>query len=209
MREEARMNIYTDLDNETRDMLAELGNIGTGNAVSSLSAMMGHVIEIGIPSICLVRYQDIFDTLGIQEAVQTGILIQVSGELQGMFLFLIDEAFTKAILETMLGETDYCLTCLDEMGQSLLSELGNIMCGSYIRALAELTGMDTDVSVPDLCIDMGGAILGVPLSRHLKVSDSILLIENIFHMGENAFVGRILFWPELDSLNTMLKKLRE
>ena len=203
------MNIYTDLDNETRDMLAELGNIGTGNAVSSLSAMMGHVIEIGIPSICLVRYQDIFDTLGIQEAVQTGILIQVSGELQGMFLFLMDEAFTKAILETMLGETDYCLTCLDEMGQSLLSELGNIMCGSYIRALAELTGMDTDVSVPDLCIDMGGGILGVPLSRHLKVSDSILLIENIFHMGENAFVGRILFWPELDSLNTMLKKLRE
>lgn len=49
----------------------------------------------------------------------------------------------------------------------------------------------------------------MPLSRHLKVSDSILLIENIFHMGENAFVGRILFWPELDSLNTMLKKLRE
>ena len=44
MREVARMNIYTDLDNETRDMLAELGNIGTGNAVSSLSAMMGHVI---------------------------------------------------------------------------------------------------------------------------------------------------------------------
>ena len=91
----------------------------------------------------------------------------------------------------------------------MLSELGNIMCGSYIRALAELTGMETDVSVPDLCIDMGGAILGVPLARHLKVSDSILLIENIFHMGEYAFVGRILFWPELDSLDLMLKKLRE
>ena len=72
-----------------------------GNAVSSLSAMMGHVIEIGIPSIRLVRYQDVFETLGIQEAVQTGILVQVSGELQGMFLFLIDEAFTKAILKAV------------------------------------------------------------------------------------------------------------
>ena len=72
MREVARMNIYTDLDNETRDMLAELGNIGTGNAVSSLSAMMGHVIEIGIPSIRLVRYQDVFETLGISADWDTG-----------------------------------------------------------------------------------------------------------------------------------------
>lgn len=203
------MSIYADLDDETRDILSELGNIGTGNAVSSLSAMMERPIEIGIPNIRLVRYQDVFESLGIQEALQTGILIQVKGQLQGMFLFLMDEAFTGAVLKTMLGGADHCLTCLDEMEKSLLSELGNIMCGSYIRALAQLTGMETDVSVPDMCIDMGGAILGVPLARHLKVSDSILLIENIFHMGEKAFVGRILFWPELESLNTMLKMLRE
>ena len=203
------MSIYADLDDETRDILSELGNIGTGNAVSSLSAMMERPIEIGIPNIRLVRYPDVFESLGIQEALQTGILIQVKGQLQGMFLFLMDEAFTWAVLKTMLGGADHCLTCLDEMEKSLLSELGNIMCGSYIRALAQLTGMETDVSVPDMCIDMGGAILGVPLARHLKVSDSILLIENIFHMGEKAFVGRILFWPELESLNTMLKMLRE
>lgn len=203
------MSIYADLDDETRNILSELGNIGTGNAVSSLSAMMERPIEIGIPNIRLVRYQDVFESLGIQEALQTGILIQVKGQLQGMFLFLMDEAFTGAVLKTMLGGADHCLTCLDEMERSLLSELGNIMCGSYIRALAQLTGMETDVSVPDMCIDMGGAILGVPLARHLKVSDSILLIENIFHMGEKAFVGRILFWPELESLNTMLKMLRE
>lgn len=203
------MSIYADLDDETRDILSELGNIGTGNAVSSLSAMMERPIEIGIPNIRLVRYQDVFESLGIQEALQTGILIQVKGQLQGMFLFLMDEAFTGAVLKTMLGGADHCLTCLDELEKSLLSELGNIMCGSYIRALAQLTGMETDVSVPDMCIDMGGAILGVPLARHLKVSDSILLIENIFHMGEKAFVGRILFWPELESLNTMLKMLRE
>ena len=203
------MSIYADLDDETRDILSEFGNIGTGNAVSSLSAMMERPIEIGIPNIRLVRYQDVFESLGIQEALQTGILIQVKGQLQGMFLFLMDEAFTGAVLKTMLGGADHCLTCLDEMEKSLLSELGNIMCGSYIRALAQLTGMETDVSVPDMCIDMGGAILGVPLARHLKVSDSILLIENIFHMGEKAFVGRILFWPELESLNTMLKMLRE
>ena len=75
------MSIYADLDDETRDILSELGNIGTGNAVSSLSAMMERPIEIGIPNIRLVRYQDVFESLGIQEALQTGILIQVKGQL--------------------------------------------------------------------------------------------------------------------------------
>lgn len=200
---------YLDLDEEAKDILKELGNIGTGNAVSSLSLMMEHPFEIGVPSIRFVKYQDIFDELDIQEELQAGILIRVLGELKGMFLFLMDEDFTRAVLNGILGEDKRDLTSLDDMEFSVLSELGNIMCGSYIRALSEITEMETEVSVPDMCIDMGGAMLGVPLAKHLEVSDDVLLIENIFHMGEDAFVGRILFWPEMEAMVSMLKRLRE
>ena len=41
----------------------------------------------------------------------------------------------------------------------------------YIRALSQLMDMDMDVSVPELCIDMGGAILTYPMSRWVIVSD--------------------------------------
>jgi len=122
---------------------------------------------------------------------------------------MLSEAFTKTVINTILGEEERNLTSLDDMECSLISELGNIMCGSYIRALSQLMDMDMDVSVPELCIDMGGAILTYPMSKWVIVSDDILLIENIFHMSGEIFKGRILFLPEQEDLGTMLSRLRE
>ena len=136
-------------------------------------------------------------------------MVQVAGKLKGTFLFLLSETFTQSILRAVLGGENRKLTDLDEMDRSLICELGNIMCGSYIRALSQLLDMDMDVTVPEMCIDMGGAILSVPLSRFLKVSEQILLIENKFRMGNQSFMGRILFLPEQESLEAMLSSVRE
>lgn len=203
------MSNYTPLDQISIDILSELGNVGTGNAVTSLSQMTGHSLEIELPKVEIVKYQDIDRILGEAEELQTGIMVQVAGKLKGMFLFLLSETFTQSILQAVLGGVNRDLTDLDEMDRSLICELGNIMCGSYIRALSQLLDMDMDVTVPEMCIDMGGAILSVPLSRFLKVSENILLIENKFRMGNRSFLGRILFLPELESLEAILSSIRE
>ena len=203
------MSNYTPLDQISIDILSELGNVGTVNAVTSLSQMTGHSLEIELPKVEIVKYQDIDRILGEAEELQTGIMVQVAGKLKGMFLFLLSETFTQSILQAVLGGVNRDLTDLDEMDRSLICELGNIMCGSYIRALSQLLDMDMDVTVPEMCIDMGGAILSVPLSRFLKVSENILLIENKFRMGNRSFLGRILFLPELESLEAILSSIRE
>ncbi|POP32360.1 chemotaxis protein CheC [Lactonifactor longoviformis] len=203
------MNNYRELDEYDKDILRELGNIGTGNAVTSLSQMMNHSLEIDTPSIKIIKYQEIAGILQREEEIQTGILVEVHGELQGIFLFLLDEDFTFSILNTILGEKARQLMNLDEIERSLICELGNIMCGSYIRALSQLLNLKIDVDVPNLCIDMGGAILNIPLSHFLVFSDELLMIENIFHMGSCSFKGHILFLPEMESLRAIIGTLRE
>ena len=203
------MDGYVQLDEISRDILKEIGNVGTGNAVTSLSQMMEQPIELDMPSLKVVKYYKMHELLEQPEELQTGILIEVTGQLKGIFLFMLSEAFTKTVINTILGEEERNLTSLDDMECSLISELGNIMCGSYIRALSQLMDMDMDVSVPELCIDMGGAILTYPMSKWEIVSDEILLIENIFHMSGEIFKGRILFLPEQEDLGTMLSRLRE
>ena len=203
------MDGYVQLDEISRDILKEIGNVGTGNAVTSLSQMMEQPIELDMPSLKVVKYYKMHELLEQPEELQTGILIEVTGQLKGIFLFMLSEAFTKTVINTILGEEERNLTSLDDMECSLISELGNIMCGSYIRALSQLMDMDMDVSVPELCIDMGGAILTYPMSKWVIVSDDILLIENIFHMSGEIFKGRILFLPEQEDLGTMLSRLRE
>lgn len=131
------------------------------------------------------------------------------GELNGLFLFLLDETFTREVLDTVLGEEERNLLSLDEMERSLICELGNIMCGSYICALSGVLDLKMEVTVPSMSIDMGLAILSVPVAHYSRVSEDILVIDNIFRMGGKAFSGRILFLPEPEALEMMLQRLRE
>ena len=203
------MRQFADLDEISRDILKKIGNIGTGNAVTALSQMLMHPVDIAVPDLKILKYQEVCSLLDSADELQTGIMVGVGGEMEGMFLFLLSETFTMMVLNKILGEEEREFLNPGEMERSLICELGNIMCGSYINALASVMDLKLEVSVPDVCIDMGGAILSVPLSRFLRVSDDILMIDNLFHLGGESFLGRILFIPEPDSLDMMLRSLRE
>lgn len=201
------MKSYADMDETSADILKELGNIGTGNTVTSLSQMMGTPFDISSPSLHLAQVQEIYTLLEQSQEVEAGILVEMKGEITGQFLFLLNESFTNIILDEILGGGERNILELDDLERSLLSELGNIMCGSYIRALSALMDMEIDVSVPDICVDMGGAILSAPLSRVMSKSAEILLIENQFHIDHRSYSGRILFFPDPECLELILEKL--
>ena len=94
------MEDYTPLDQISIDILSELGNVGTGNAVTSLSQMTGHSLEIELPKVGIGKmFKDIYRILGEAEELQTGIMVQVAGKLKGTFLFLLSETFTGASCE--------------------------------------------------------------------------------------------------------------
>lgn len=191
---------YDRLDEMSIDILKELGNIGTGNAVTAMSQLMQHPLEMGLPSFQIIKYEEMHGILDETEELQAGIIIETEGELRGIFLFLLKESFTDKILRTMLGAVPENLLDLNDMEKSALCEVGNIMCGSYISALSKLTNLMITVSVPDICIDMAGAILSVQIIKGMKSSDNALLIENTFSMDGDIFYNRILFFPEPDSL---------
>ena len=204
------MRQFADLDEISRDILKEIGNIGTGNAVTALSQMLMHPVDIAVPDLKILKYQEVCSLLDSADELQTGIMVGVGGEMEGMFLFLLSETFTMMVLNKILGEEEREFLNPGEMERSLICELGNIMCGSYINALASVMDLKLEVSVPDVCIDMGGAILSVPLSRFLRVSDDILMIDNLFHLGGESFLGRILFDSGcLIPWISMLRSLRE
>ena len=201
------MKSYAEMDEMSADILKELGNIGTGNAITSLAQMMGIPLDISSPSLHLAQVQEIYTLLEQSQEVETGILVEIKGEITGMFLFFLNESFTNIVLDEILEKRERNILELDDLERSLLSELGNIMCGSYIRALSALMDMDIDFSVPEICVDMGGAILSVPLARIMSKSADILLIENQFQINHHSFSGRILFFPDPECLEPILMKL--
>nr|WP_298079200.1 chemotaxis protein CheC [uncultured Blautia sp.] len=203
------MDCEVELEELSEDFIKELGNIGTGNAVSALSQLLNCPLEIDTPNLRILPFQQITEIITEAEVPLAGIMVEVFGEVNGMFLFLLDKTFTGQVIRLVLGDTVSDFMNLTEMEESLLLELGNIMCGSYIRALSQLMNVEIDVSVPQISIDMGGAILTAATSRFLRTSDELLMIDNLFCMDTDTFSGRILFLPEMESLHVLLRKLEE
>ena len=198
---------YSELDDTAQDLLREIGNIGTGNAVTALSSMVGHSFNVELPQVRIINYREAPELLGGAETCQTGILLEIGGELSGMFMFLLNEEFSKVMLDALLGPGDWDPVNMDEMCRSVICEVGNIVCCSYVNALARLMGIKIEVSVPDICSDMVGALLSVPMIHFANLSDELMLIENRFFTDKTAFTGHVLFLPEMESLEKMFSLL--
>lgn len=201
------LHTYSDLNALQLDVLKELGNIGAGNAATALSAMLDHAIGLNVPDIRLLSYQEVTEALGGPENMIVGIMLSLEGDLSGMMMFLLPRSFAHMTLNTLLGVSFRDFSSIDDMGYSAMKEVANIMASSYVNAIAQLTGMRIQITVPDLCMDMAGAILSVPAIQFANVSDKIIFIADEFLCGEERAESHILMIPDMASLEKLMAKL--
>lgn len=89
--------------------------------------------------------------LGIKdiELIENHIWIQVgmTGQLSGDIIFGIAEQVALKMVSAMMG--GYVITEMDEMGQSAISELGNMISGNASTILSN-QGVSVDITPPKL-----------------------------------------------------------
>lgn len=200
------LNDYSDLNSMQEDMLREIANIGTGNAVTSLAQMLAKPININVPHVDFLDYAAVSERLGGPETLMVGMMLSLTGDISGMMMFLMKEEFAHMVLNGLLGQSFANFTEVDEMGLSAMKEIGNIMAGSYVGAISQITGFTIEISPPDICIDMIGSILSVPAIYFSNISDKVIFIEDELGDGGNE-TSDILLIPDIPSLDRMLEKL--
>lgn len=198
-----------ELDPIQLDVLTELGNIGTGNAATSLASFMGKEININVPHVRILGFNEVADFVGGPERIVMGMLIKIEGDINGMILYVFDEDFIKNVMNVFFGKEFTSFADLDDMEKSAFCEIGNIMASSYVNALSSMTGMFINISTPSLCIDMAGAILSVPSIEFAKVGNKVLFIDDSFGFGDvtSKVKSNMILVPEMDSLTKLFKML--
>lgn len=198
---------YSDLNAMQLDVLKEIGNIGTGNAATSLSAMLQKPVNISVPTISVLEYEDVVNRLGGPETMIVGIMLTITGEFNGMMMFLLEKDFAHGIVNDLLGGSFQGFSELDELSISALNEIGNIMAASYVNAIAQLTGLTIDISVPAMAVDMVGAIMSVPAIFFANISDKVIFIQDEFKGASENMTSHILLIPTADSLERIMRNL--
>ncbi|MGI9538685.1 MAG: chemotaxis protein CheC [Miltoncostaeaceae bacterium] len=192
------------------DALREVGNIGAGTAASALAQMTGKAVNMGVPRVSVLQAHEIPDRVGGGEAIVAAAFMRVEGDAPGHMLFLMPEDAAHEIVEAMVGgvlEEEPVVASFGEMKLSALQEVGNILTGSYLRAIAELTGLHLEPSPPAVGVDMADALLTQALAEAAGGSEVALLIETAFADGDLPPSGQFVFVPGPDSIAAVLEGL--
>ena len=172
---------YEDMDLQALDVMREIGSIGTSHAATALSKLLQKEVRISIPSVNILGYNDAMNRIGDAEELVAAALVKMSGDIEGLMLFLFDLDFAN--------------------------EVGIIIICSYINAFSQLVNVEVELSVPSATINMLGGILMVPIAEYGYETDKLMYCNADFVIGGKALSDWLLMLPDIRSLNDILERL--
>ena len=194
------------VNNMYLDVLKELGNIGAGNATTAISDMLGMRLNMEVPQVKLLTFQQLGSAISEEDEIIAGIYLELYDDLIGNMMFLLNMDSAHYLVNRLMGRDENYKEPFSEMDLSALKEIGNIITGSYLSALSGLTQLSISPSVPFLSIDMAAAILSVPAIQFGQYGDNALLIETEF--GDDVKLnGFFILLPEPNSYRKILNAL--
>ncbi len=188
------------------DALKEVANIGIGNATSALSEMLDRVILVTVPRLGIVPVERVMDQVGGAERPVAGVCLSVEGDINGHVAFVFEMEQAQYLIELLTGQTPSAEPMFDDLGQSALMEVGNILASAYINALTEMTNLSLRPSPPAFACDMAGAVATGILLEIGQVVENALVI-TVALLDENMVDGFFFFVPEPESLAVLLNAL--
>jgi chemotaxis protein CheC len=184
-------------ESQRRDALAELVNIGMGQAGDSLARLFDTFIQLSIPRIELVHPQ------GVSEAIAA--LVGDAGPIVAVRQAFSSRIRGEALAVYRAGGCDSLADLVkypDVTSDELLLEISNVLIGACVGGLAAQFSLDLSFSPPSI------------LGQHASIRDLLdteclpwetaLVAEVNFRVEDRAFHCHLFtFWPD-ESIGVLL-----
>lgn len=196
-------NLYTKIQ---IDALKEIINIGGGNAATSMSEITERSISVKIPRVEVLSYSEIYEQIMGEEEFVNCMIIKIKDEnnIGGSFMYVIRNDKKEEIIKTLLPEG---MEADEEMEESILKEISNIVINSFLNAISKLLGDEIKSSMPYIYTDMFGAIFSSLYIESEQYDSSIIIMKNDFSYGEDQFISSLYFIPEMGMIENFFEKI--
>ena len=201
---------------EQLDAIREVGNIGTGNAATALSGLLSRMIHMDVPKTELVSIYELGEHYGDPLQIVGAVFVRSTGGFGCSLIFIQNEEDADVMVELLLKQqfgTHIPIDEIpDEMKDSALSEVGNIVLSSFLNAINILLGTQHQISVPGVAHDMLSSILDVVASIYGQMGETALLVNTELSVdgleAGRKISGHIILIPDPDALELLLKRLK-
>lgn len=190
------------LNDLQRDALREVGNIGAGHSATALSTLLDTRINLTAPHVEIIKFRDLSSKLHYDNSTVAVLHMYVHGPAPSRIVVMFDRQqaseFVDAFIKRLIGN----IHMFDSIKDSTLMELGNIIAGSYLTAIIDLTGVPLTLSVPTLAY--GTVDSALPQLMKIVPDQDVFLIENSFLDKDKEINGQFLLIPESGSIAPLL-----
>lgn len=195
---------FTDIQ---QDALQEIGNICAGNAATALSQLLDRPINIVVPRISFLPIEDVPKAVGGSEKLVVGLMLRVFGDLPSNIVFIFSQRDAMILASLVTGKPISESNVISEMERSALKEIGVILANAYLGALGSFVGLGLVPTVPELIMDMAGAIVDYLLIELSCKSEFALLVESELHEPVASVTGHFFLIPDPAGMELIVRAI--
>ena len=89
------------------DVLKEIGNIGAAHAATSLSTLLNKKIDMKVPKVEMVSFDDMMDLAGGPESVVAGIYLRLAGDISGSMFFVLPVEQANRFIRKLIQDENF------------------------------------------------------------------------------------------------------
>lgn len=186
------------------DALQEVVNIGGGNAATSLAQLIGNPVDMDVPTIEMMDYEQVFTDIRAEDEVVRAVMMRLLGKEEGIFLFVTNPGDAEKLAKMMMPEG---IDITSEIIDSAEKELVNILVNSFLNAVMQMIDVHLITSVPMMAEDMFGSILSSVYLEQEQYDNQILILKNKFSSLGHKIEGSLYFVPKPGVLELLLERL--
>ena len=212
VKQKDKQGIRVDLNDDQKDALRELGNIGASHAATTLSTMLNTPIMLNVPEIMITDFEHI-NQLIPQENSAMGIFT-MEGQMAKAGYVILHVPRESVVLMTsiMLGMPIEPARELNEMDESAITEIGNIMVSAFLDGTAELLGIIMLPSPPRTIFDIPQNVFDLIIKESNILYDNVVFFRTELICDEHELNLNIFMLPNppvLQEIVRMLEKIIE
>ncbi len=166
-----------------------LAESGATRAAAALAKWSNARIGLTVTRVSAVPVSDVPSFVGGSEVLLVGLLMRITGELDGNLLVAFPEDAAQRLIALLTGKAPADAEAWTPLDRSAVEETANIVGNAFFSALVSAVELSARPGAPHFAHDMAGAILEEVLMEQAEVSDQVLLMEISLSRGDYAEAG--------------------
>ena len=196
------------LNEKQTDALAELINIASSRAASSLSQITGHRILVEVPKLSIHPMTELSTILESFMGVDIATVHQIfTGSVSGDALLVLNSDSAKT-LSSLLTDQQVRGKKLDASSREVLTEVGNILLNACLGTFGNILQMRIQFSVPRLHVhELGDMLSSLVIGK--EEMRYALLITAQFKVRDSEVSGYLVIVLGVSSLDLLIKEIEK